>query len=133
MDICRSLDILPREFHAWKRQDPQLRLAWEASDKDCVHAFFDRAASITRRLETTEWGKEANAQVNALKTALDGYQKICAKLNPGKYADQKDKSAGLTVIFNTDLPMDPSAQPAQVLDGDFTVRVDPKKLGGPRG
>lgn len=134
--ICADIGLLPREFHRWKRELPKLREQWELADKDYVHAMFDRAAAIARRLEEEDWSsKEQNgsAQVNALKTALDGYQKICAKLNPGKYADQKDKQSGLTVIFNTPLPMQLGDAEVGAIDGDFTVAVDPKKLEDHRG
>ena len=103
------------------------------SDKDFVHALFDKYASVTAQLAVGQFGKEDNARVQALRAAQDGYKNICARLNPGKYAEQKDKKAGITVIINSDLPMETGVLPPATIDGDFTLKLDPKKLEGPRG
>lgn len=134
--ICASIKLAPRTFRGWMRKDSKLREAWEQSNNDFVDALFDRYAAITQELASYVPGdadvRGASARVNAMKAAQDGYKNICARLKPGKYAEQKDKQSGITVIFNTDLPMQLGEAEVATIDGDFTVAIDPKKLEAPR-
>ena len=131
--ICFSFPTpLPtRTWRKWCREDPKLQIAWDASDRDFVHTLFDRYAEVTAVLRAGPPAdldaNRVNGWVNALKAAQDGYKNICARLNPAKYAEQKDKQMGITLIVNTPLPMEPGAQ-EETIDGDFSVVIDPKRL-----
>jgi hypothetical protein len=131
--ICAEFDppLPTRTWRRWCREDDRLKVAWEDSDKDFVHALFDRYAQVTAELRA---GPPPDMDVrlvagwvNALKAAQDGYKSICARLNPAKYAEQKDKQSGITLVINTPLPMEPGAL-AETIDGDFSVAIDPKRL-----
>jgi hypothetical protein len=133
--ICASLDppLPTRIWRSWVRADQTLREAWELSDRDFVHALFDRYAAVTEELRSfnPEGGgdiRTATARVNALKAAQDGYKNICARLNPGKYAEQKDKQGGVTLIINTPLPLDENSAAITAVEGDYEIIVDPKRL-----
>ena len=132
--ICLGFDppLPTRSWRKWVRDDPKLKMLWDDSDRDFVHALFDRYAQVTEELRQGPPAemdvRQIAGWVNSLKAAQDGYKSICARLNPAKYAEQKDKQAGITLVINTSLPMEVGTAGPEVIDTDFSVAIDPRKL-----
>jgi hypothetical protein len=125
VDICTELGLRPAVFRGWCRNDPGLAEDWRAVRADYVDALFDKLASVTAQLAASGTidadDKAANARVNSLKAAQDGFKHITARLKPSAYGDNKATGPGMTVIFNTDLPIGPGQSPGASVDGDFTI------------
>lgn len=130
VDICEDLGLKPAVFRGWVRKDPELRREWELAKQEFAHSQFDSIASLAHQLATTQWTKEQNPQVQALRTAIEAKKTVAGKLNPREYGEQKDKQATTTINIITDLPLTEECGPATVIDGDFTVRVP---LPAPKG
>ena len=127
-DICAELEIKPASFRTWMRRDPLLAAEWDLVKREYVHSLFDKLASITFELARADYDKEDGAKVQALRAAQDGLKHITSRLNPAQYGETKDKTAGLTVIINTSLPIGPGDTPQTVVDGDFKVILPLEEL-----
>lgn len=128
-DICRNLGIKPAALRTRIRKDPAIQTEWDAVRKEYVHSLFDELARITRELANAEYGKEDNAKVAALRTAMDGLKHITARLNPAAYGEQKSGPVAPTIIINTSLPVGAGDKAPLIVDGDFTIEV-PRLPGG---
>jgi hypothetical protein len=67
------------------------------------------------------FGKEDNAQVTAIKGAIDTLKHITARLAPDLYAEQKAGAAGVSVTIVSTLPLGPGSRSEAAIDTAFRV------------
>lgn len=126
--VCADEGMTQTEFRRRIRRDPALGMAWEEARKEYVHSLFNELAELTKRLSTSKFGRDSNAEVSALRAAIDGLKHITGRLNPGAYGEQKAGTQGITVIINTDLPIRDGDKPGETIEGDFKVEVPLERL-----
>lgn len=120
--VCDDLGtITPTQFRRWTRASKENRELWTDARREYAHSLFDRLADLTSQLATGAYGREDNAQVTALRTAIDGLKHITARLNPDDYAERRDHSSGVQVTIVSSLPLGPGAKPEAAIDTAFRV------------
>jgi hypothetical protein len=120
--VCDEIGgITPTQFRRWARASKENRELWADARREYAHSLFDKLADLTERLATGEFSKEENAQVTALKTAIDGLKHITARLNPDDYAERRDNKSGVSVTIVSSLPLGPGSKPEAAIDTAFRV------------
>jgi hypothetical protein len=120
-EVCATKGVTPSQFRAWVRNgSAELKKLWKEAKADHAHALFDQLVYLTNLLTTKDWGKDDNAQVTALRVAIDGLKHATARLLPSDYGEQKAGVPALAVTIVTSLPMS-GREPEAPMDTAFRV------------
>jgi hypothetical protein len=120
--VCDRIGgITPTQFRRWARSSKENRELWHDARREYAHSLFDRLAELTEQLASGTFGKEDNAQVTALKGAIDGLKHITSRLSPEDYAERRDDKSGVSVTIISSLPLGDGAKPEAAIDTAFRV------------
>lgn len=122
-EVCSDLGWpTPVQFRTWMRAaDPLLKKRWKEARVDHAHALFDELVRLSHVLAHGKWDKDANAQVTAIRVAIDGLKHATARLLPSDYGEQKAGAQAMSVTIVTSLPMGPGSVPEAAVDTAFKV------------
>lgn len=111
----------PTAFRRMVRKDKELQIAWHQARHDYAHSLFDKMTDLAGYLARTKFKTEDNAQVTAIRTSIDAYKHITARLAPEVYAEQKPGNQGVIVNIVTSLPLGPGSIPEEPIDTTFRI------------
>lgn len=109
--VCEGMSTSPSRFRKFILRDKELRAAWEVAKELRAHSYFDQALDLANKLATSQWGKESNAMVRALDSAINTLKWAAGRLSPKDYGDRLMPSAIVPVTIVTNLALDANQRP----------------------
>lgn len=120
--VCKTPGMpTPSQFRFWVRKDKALGVEWHQARHDYAHALFDKMADLAAQLASGKFGRDDTAKVTAIRTAIEAFKHITARLAPEVYAEQKAGTQGVIVNIVTSLPLGQGSQAEKPIDTSFRV------------